>query len=164
MEYLVTAPEILLSTAADVEKIGSAIVDANAGAAGPTAGLVAAAEDEVSEAIAKLFAGYGQQYHAVLAKAATFHDDFARALTGAGNAYAQAEARTAALLTGGTPSALNTLDHVHGDRVRESLGPTSGGLDHGRHLEPAPRSSSTWGTSTCRTSCRTSPGPIRWPN
>ena len=93
MEYLVTAPEILLSTAADVEEIGSTIVDANASAAGPTAGLVAAAKDEVSETIAKLFAGYGQQYHAVLTKAAAFHDDFPRALTAAGNAYAQAEAQ-----------------------------------------------------------------------
>ena len=109
MEYLVTAPELLATTAADVGEIGSAITDANASAAGPTAGLVAAAKDEVSEAIAKLFGEYGQQYQAVLTKAAAFHDDFARALAAAGNAYAQAEASTAALLTGGTPSALNTL-------------------------------------------------------
>ena len=65
MEYLVTAPELLATTAADVGEIGSAITDANANAAGPTTGLVAAAEDEVSEAIAKLFGGYGQQYQAV---------------------------------------------------------------------------------------------------
>jgi hypothetical protein len=105
MEYLVTAPEILATTAAEVGEIGSAITDANATAAGPTTGLVAAAKDEVSEAIAKLFGGYGQQYQAVLTKAAAFHDDFARALAAAGNTYAQAEASTAALLTGGTPSA-----------------------------------------------------------
>ncbi|MGO9154869.1 PE family protein [Mycobacterium sp.] len=109
MEYLVTAPEILATTAADVGEIGSAITDANASAAGPTAALVSAAEDEVSEAIAKLFGGYGQQYQAVLTKAAAFHDEFARALAAAGNAYAQAEASTAALLTGGKPSALNAL-------------------------------------------------------
>ena len=109
MEYLVTAPELLATTAADVGEIGSAITEANAGAAGPTAGLVAAAKDEVSEAIAKLFGEYGQQYQAVLTKAAAFHDDFSRALAAAGNAYAQAEASTAALLTGGTPGALNAL-------------------------------------------------------
>jgi hypothetical protein len=95
MEYLVTAPEVLASTAADVEKIGSAILDAKANAAGPTTGLVAAAEDEVSEAIAKLFGGYGQQYHAVLTKAAAFHNEFTHALAAAGNAYAQAEASSA---------------------------------------------------------------------
>ena len=109
MEYLVAAPELLATTAADVGEIGSAITDANASAAGPTAGLVAAAKDEVSEAIAKLFGEYGQQYQAVLTKAAAFHDDFTRALAAAGNAYAQAEASTAALLTGGTPGALNAL-------------------------------------------------------
>ena len=103
MEYLVTAPEILASTAADVGKIGSAIIDANASAAGPTAGLVAAAEDEVSEAIAKLFGGYGQQYQAVLAKAATFHDDFTRALAAAGKRLRASRGSTAALLTGGHP-------------------------------------------------------------
>src|SRR5271170_2109173 len=109
MEYLVTAPEILAMTATDVGEIRSAITDANASAAGPTTGMVAAAQDEVSEAIAKLFGGYGQQYQAVLTKAAAFHDEFTQALASAGNAYAQAEASTAALLTGRTPSALSVL-------------------------------------------------------
>ena len=49
MEHLVTAPEMLASTAANIEEIGSALSDANASAAGPTTGLVAAAEDEVSD-------------------------------------------------------------------------------------------------------------------
>jgi hypothetical protein len=105
MDFLVTAPEMLASTAADVEDIGSAITDANASAAGPTTGLVAAAEDEVSQAIAKLFGGYGQQYHAVLTQAAAFHDEFAQALAAARNAYAQAEATNAAAIStllGGT--------------------------------------------------------------
>ena len=105
MDFLVTAPEMLASTAADVEEIGSAIANANASAAGPTTGLVAAAEDEVSQAIAKLFGGYGQQYHAVLTRAAAFHDEFAQALAAARNAYAQAEATNAAAIStllGGT--------------------------------------------------------------
>ncbi len=109
MEYLVTAPDILATTAADVGEIGSAITDAKANAAGPTSGLIAAAQDEVSQAIAKLFGGYGQQYQAALTKAAAFHDDFARALAAAGNTYAQAESNAAAFLTGGTSSAVNTL-------------------------------------------------------
>jgi hypothetical protein len=125
MDFLVTAPEMLASTAADVEDIGSAITDANASAAGPTTGLVAAAEDEVSQAIAKLFGGYGQQYHAVLTQAAAFHDEFAQALAAARNAYAQAEATNAALLNGGTSNALNAL----GTSVQTLLGrtPTTGG-------------------------------------
>jgi hypothetical protein len=105
MDFLVTAPEMLASTAADVEDIGSAIANANASAAGPTTGLVAAAEDEVSQAIAKLFGGYGQQYHAVLTQAAAFQNEFTQALVAARNAYAQAEATNAAAIStllGGT--------------------------------------------------------------
>src|SRR6516225_2582657 len=99
MDYLVAAPEMLASTAADIEKIGSAIVDANATAAVPTTGLVAAAEDEVSQAIAELFGGYGQEYHAVLSQATAFHNKFTQALAAAGNAYAQAERTNAAAIS-----------------------------------------------------------------
>ncbi len=164
MEYLVTAPEILATTAADVGEIGSAIIDANASAAGPTAGLVAAAKDEVSEAIAKLFGGYGQQYQAVLTKAAAFHDDFAQALTGAGNAYAQAEAANVEALgtsiqtllgrapTGGGSSGTSALISV----VRTSVGPNKSRLGHGRHLQTRALTSDTWNRLRSRTCCRTS--------
>ncbi|OBG23730.1 PE-PPE domain-containing protein [Mycobacterium sp. 852002-51057_SCH5723018] len=97
MSYLITAPEVLTSTAADVESIGSAIRAASADAAGPTTGLLAAADDEVSAAIAKLFAGYGQEYQALVSQAATFHGQFTAALMAAANTYAQAEAANAAL-------------------------------------------------------------------
>jgi hypothetical protein len=125
MENLVTAPELLASTAAEVEEIGSAIADANANAAGPTTRLVAAAEDEVSAAIAKLFAGYGQQYRAVLTQATAFHDKFAQTLAAAGNTYAQAEAGNVAVLNGGASNALGAL----GARIQTLLGltPTGGG-------------------------------------
>jgi hypothetical protein len=106
MEHVITAPEVLASTATNVEKIGSEISAANAGAAGPTTGLVAAAEDEVSAAIAKLFGGYGQQYQAVLTQATAFHSEFAQALAAAGNAYAHAEAANAAAASNAL-SALN---------------------------------------------------------
>ena len=97
MSFLITAPERLASTAADVERIGSAIGAANADAAGPTTGVVAAAEDEVSAAIAKLFGFYGQEYQAVINQAVAFHSQFTQALAAAGNAYTQAEAANASL-------------------------------------------------------------------
>jgi PE-PPE domain/PE family len=108
MGYLVTTSEMLASAAADVDEIGSAIIDADANAVGPTAGLVAAADDEVSEAIVKLFGGYSRQYHAVLTQAAAFHNKFSQALAAAGSAYAQAEATNTAAMTnalGGTSAA-----------------------------------------------------------
>jgi hypothetical protein len=62
--------------------------------------LVAAAQDEVSAAAAALFGGYGKEYQAVLAQAAAFHEEFAAALTAAGNAYATAEAANASAISG----------------------------------------------------------------
>ncbi len=108
MTYLITAPELLATTAADVGEIGLAITDANADAAGPTTGLVAAAEDEVSEAIAKLFGGYGRQYQALLTQATAFHSEFTQTLAAAGNAYARAEATSAGLLHAAMSHALSS--------------------------------------------------------
>jgi hypothetical protein len=100
MSQLISTPETLASAAADVQNIGSTINAARAGAAGQTTGLVAAAEDEVSAAVANLFGAYGQQYQATLSQAATFHTEFTRALTAAASTYAQAEAANAALVAG----------------------------------------------------------------
>src|SRR6516165_4742486 len=98
MSHLFTAPEALASTAADVGGIGSAISTAGSNASGPTTGLLAAAQDEVSAAIANLFGGYGREYQAALARSAIFHSQFAQTLAGAGSAYAEAEAGNATLM------------------------------------------------------------------
>jgi hypothetical protein len=100
MPSLTTQPQLIAAAAADVAKINSAIGAANAAAAGPTTGLVAAAQDEVSAATAALFAGYGKEYQAVLKQAAAFHEEFAAALASAGNAYAHAEAANASAISG----------------------------------------------------------------
>ena len=99
MQYLITAPEALAATAADVARIGTAIDAASAAAAGPISGLPAAAEDEVSAAVAKLFGLYGQEYRALVRQAAAFHSEFTQALAAAGNAYTQAETGNAALVS-----------------------------------------------------------------
>ena len=121
MTYLITAPELLATTAADVGEIGLAITDANADAAGPTTGLVAAAEDEVSEAIAKLFGGYGRQYQALLTQATAFHSEFTQTLAAAGNAYARAEATSAGLLHAAMSHALSGLSGLSGSSGTNTL-------------------------------------------
>jgi hypothetical protein len=63
--------------------------------------LVAAAQDEVSAAAARLFGGYAREYQAVLAQAAAFHEEFLAALASAGNAYASAEAANTSAISGG---------------------------------------------------------------
>ncbi len=100
MSDLFAAPEALASTAADVQSIGSTISAAGANAAGQTTGLLAAAEDEVSAAIANLFGAYGQEYQVALSRAAAFHQQFTQALAAAGSVYAQAEATNAAVVSG----------------------------------------------------------------
>ena len=51
MPNLLTQPHLIAAAATDVAEINSAIGTANAAAAGPTTGLVAAAQDEVSAAL-----------------------------------------------------------------------------------------------------------------
>ncbi|MCV7099585.1 PE family protein [Mycobacterium palustre] len=127
MSSLTTAPEALTATAADVENIGSAIRSAGAKAAAPTTGLLAAAEDEVSAAIANLFADYGREYQALVSQAAAFHTQFTQALTAAATAYMQAETANAALVqsmlgaapvaggSGGVSALATTLGSASGD-------------------------------------------------
>ena len=62
MSYLVAAPEFLASAATDLSNVGSTVIAANAAAAAPTTGVLAAGADEVSAAIASLFSGHGRAF------------------------------------------------------------------------------------------------------
>ncbi|ORB35077.1 PE family protein, partial [Mycobacterium persicum] len=111
MPHVIASLEMLTAAATDVAGVGAAISAANAAAAGPTMGLMAAAADEVSAAIAALFSDHALQYQALSAQAAALHDRFVLALTGAAGAYAAAEAANASplqTLGQGTLAALNT--------------------------------------------------------
>ena len=98
MSYVIAATNMLASAAADVAGIGSSLSAARSVAAAPTTAVVAAAEDEVSAAIASLFSGHGQTFQALSAQAAAFHGEFVRALNSAGGAYVAAEAANASPL------------------------------------------------------------------
>jgi PE family protein len=85
MSFVIAAPEIMTSAATDLAIIGSNVNVANAAAAAPTTGVLAAAGDEVSAAIAAVFSAHGQGFQALGAQAAVFHEQFVQALTaGAG--------------------------------------------------------------------------------
>ncbi len=73
MSFVFAAPDAMAAAASDVAGIGSAIGAANAAAAAHTTGVLAAAEDEVSAAIAALFSAHGQGFQALSAQAAAFH-------------------------------------------------------------------------------------------
>ena len=98
MSFVVAAPDVLGTAAADLSNIGSTLGAANAAAAAPTTGVLAAAEDEVSAAIAAVFSGHAQAYQAMSAQAAGFHAQFVQALTAGAGSYASAEAANAVML------------------------------------------------------------------
>ena len=108
MTSLVAEPQLVQAAASNVAEIESAIGEAKAFAAGPTTGVVAAAADEVSAATAKLFGGYAQEYHAVLAQATAFHEEFAKTLASAASAYASAEAANASVIAAVQPTLQGT--------------------------------------------------------
>jgi hypothetical protein len=100
MSYAIAAPELMTSAATDLATIGSDLSAAHA-AATPTTGILAAAEDEVSAAIAAVFSAHGKGFQALGAHAAAFHNQFVEALNSAGSAYAAGEASNVSLLVKG---------------------------------------------------------------
>ncbi|WP_431195869.1 PE family protein [Mycobacterium camsae] len=89
---LIAAPEALAAASADLSEIAEAIRQATASAAPSTTGIAAAAADEVSAAIARLFGGYAQSYQSVGTQVALYQRQFQQALTTGASAYAAAEA------------------------------------------------------------------------
>ncbi|MCV7006495.1 PE family protein [Mycobacterium gordonae] len=107
MTSLLVQPEIITSVVTDLERIGSTVSAASAAAAAPTSGLLAAAADEVSAAIANFFGTYGQEFQAAVATVEAYQSQFQQALAAAANAYVHTEAAAATALQGvlGLPAA-----------------------------------------------------------
>jgi hypothetical protein len=128
MSLLSVVPENVSAASGHLEKLGSALRSANAAAAAQTTAVVAPAADEVSAAITALFGTHAQEFQAVNAQAAAFHDEFVGGLSGGAAQYVSTELANAqqtlvsavnapaqALLghpligTGGTPGAAAVL-------------------------------------------------------
>jgi hypothetical protein len=105
------APEFVSSAAADLAAIGSTISEANAAAASPTTSVVPAAADEVSTRIAALFSAHAQEFQALSAQAATFHQQFVNLMNGGAAQYAATEAASVNPLSAlGSP--IQTVDGI----------------------------------------------------
>ncbi len=100
MSNVLALPEVMSAAATNVDSIGSAVTTASHGAASATTKLLAAAQDEVSVAIAALFGTHGQAFQSASAQATAFHQKFVQTLTGAAGSYAAAEAANASPLAG----------------------------------------------------------------
>src|SRR6516162_19304 len=111
MSFVAAAPEIMTSAAKDLADIGSALTAANRAAVTQTTGVLSAAEDEVSAAIAALFSAHGQGFQALSAQAAAFHEQFVQALTAGAGSYVSAEAANAYAVaaSGGAAQSIGNL-------------------------------------------------------
>jgi hypothetical protein len=88
--YVVIAPEALAAASVDLTGIGSLLGSATAASAGSTTLVVISAQDKMSAAaVAALFGGYGRDFQAASARAASFHSEFVRALDGASGRMAR---------------------------------------------------------------------------
>ena len=83
MSFVIALPDVLVTAASDLSGIGSAIRSARAAAAGSTTQVAAAAGDEVSAAIARLFGTYGQEFQTLSAQSALFNSQFVQLLQAA---------------------------------------------------------------------------------
>ncbi len=96
MSFVVAQPDLVAVAAKDLVGVGSTLSQTNSAAAAHTTQLVAAGADEVSAAVAAFFGAHAQEYQAVSAQAAVFHQQFVQALNAGAGAYAGAEAANAA--------------------------------------------------------------------
>jgi hypothetical protein len=98
VSFVFVNPDVVAAAATHLANIGATISDAKAAAAALTTELVPAAEDEISAGIAGLFGTYAQNYHALAAQAAAFHDRFMQAVNASAGSYVAAESANAAAL------------------------------------------------------------------
>ncbi|WP_156803113.1 PE family protein, partial [Mycobacterium gordonae] len=98
MSFVFAMPDLVTRAASDLANLGSVLSNANSAAAASTTGLLAAAEDDVSAAIASLFSTHGRSYQMLSTQAATVHAEFVRALAAGAEAYTGAEAASASPL------------------------------------------------------------------
>jgi PE family len=102
MSFVIAVPDLVEVAAQDLAGIRSSLDEVTEAIVAPTTSLVPAAQDEVSAAIARLFGAFGQEYQALNAEVAAFHNAFVNAMTSGAAAYLDAEiGNGAALLSGG---------------------------------------------------------------
>ncbi|TDK91057.1 PE family protein [Mycobacterium paragordonae] len=109
MSFVIAAPEQLQGAAEDLAGIRASLTDAAAAVAGPTTGIAAAAQDEISTAVASMFGSFGAEFQAVHTQAQAFGERFASSLGVAAGAYASAESAASQALFTNTAANLQAL-------------------------------------------------------
>ncbi|AKN16063.1 PE-PGRS family protein [Mycobacterium haemophilum DSM 44634] len=122
MSFVLVAPDMLETAAADVARVGSAVAAANLAALVPTTELVAAGSDEVSAAIAALFGAHAQEFQAAAAQAATYYQQFVRTLSAASASYVGMEAAITTSMQGALGAASSAVSVVGEAWIGSPLG------------------------------------------
>ena len=107
MSFVLVAPDMLATAAADAAQIGSAVTAGNLAAAIPTTAVAAAGADEVSAAIATLFGAHARQYQEAAAQAAAYYEQFVGNLSAAAASYSGTEAAIATSMQGALDPVIN---------------------------------------------------------
>jgi PE family len=95
VSFVNVEPEMVASSAGDLDGIRSALSAANAAAAPPTTGIAPPAMDQVSAAIAAVLGTHALEYQAVSEQVADFHAQFVGALNSGASQYLSTEAANA---------------------------------------------------------------------
>ncbi len=94
MSSVLATPEVVRAGAQELASVRSSLNGITAAVSDATSGIVPAAQDEVSIAIASLFGNLGREFQAVHAKAEAFHAQFVKLIDVSAGAYASAEIAT----------------------------------------------------------------------
>ena len=119
MSFVIAVPDLVEAAAQDLAGIRSALDEVTEAIVASTTTLIPAAQDEVSTTIAALFGAFGQEYQALNAEVAAFHNAFVNAMTGGAAAYLDAE-----IANGGTVTHHHAVGRDHRpwyDRQRPPL-------------------------------------------
>ncbi|CAM2852674.1 PE family protein [Mycobacterium intermedium] len=103
MSFVIATTELVQGATTQLAAIGTSLAEASAAVSGPTTAIATAAQDEVSLAIAALFANFGREFQTVNGQAQAFHSRFVNLLNSSAGAYASAEAVNAAAATSVDP-------------------------------------------------------------
>lgn len=122
MSFVTAAPEEMQAAARNLAGIRSMLAESSASAAGPTAGILAAAEDQVSAQVAGFFGAFGQGYQVISAQAQAFHEQFVNLLGAGAGAYLGTEVANA------EQSLLNAVNGPVQGLVAQSAGASGGAM------------------------------------
>lgn len=110
LSFISVGAEVMAAAAADLATIGSNIAEADACAAASITGVIPAAEDEVSTAIAGLFGLYAGDFRNLSAQAAAFHSRLVQGVNVAAQAYTFAEASNTSALQTAAQDVLDVME------------------------------------------------------